>query len=174
MRTLLRRLSLATLLALAVLVLVAGPAQAQSNCAPVSGTVYGAVYAKAWHLVGDFTIGRDVYPATIDVAMNRLKKDGDMWQGSETWTLDFGGGNAVQLVTSFVTEHMTNAGGIFHIREVGTFINGEGAFTHMVGTITAEGPFGPAVKLPEGVPLPTGSMYWVAPVQGIICGMNGR
>lgn len=169
-------------LSLGVSALVAAPAQAQANCAPFSGTIYGALsrsapgQPRAWHMLGDFTIGREVFPATISVQMMSIVQDPDNWQGAETWTFDFGGGHTVQLVTSFVTEHMTNAGGVWHIREVGTFVNGTGGFKHAFGNLTAEGPFGPGVILHgvEGLPMLDARYFWVAPSQGMICGMNRR
>jgi hypothetical protein len=74
-------------------------ASAQGNCLPFSGTVHGALYRDApgqpryWHMVGNFTIGDLVYPATIAVKGTSQVQDGYIWQGTETWTFDFGGGN---------------------------------------------------------------------------------
>jgi len=155
-------------------------ADTERDCSPFSGTNYGALFAEpgsspAWHLVGDFTIGHRTHHARIDVQLTSLIRDFDIWQGSETWTFDFGHGNTVQLMTSFVTEHMTNADGVFHIREVGTFSNGQGALKHAYGNLTSEGPFGPAVVLHDVPELPEGAiMYFVAPSQGMICGYGSR
>ena len=70
------------------------------------------------------------------------------------------------------------SGGICHIREVGTFVNGTGAFKNAFGNLAAEGPFGPNVKLYDIAQLPpaasTMTMFWVAPSQGMICGLNSR
>jgi hypothetical protein len=162
-----------------------GPASAQSNCAPFSGTVHGAYYkvtgetSKAWHMVGDFAIGKDVYFAKISVKNTSMHQETDIWQGTETWTFDFGEGNTIQLTTDFVTEHMyPPSGGIYHIREVGTFVNGTGAFKNAFGNLAADGPFGPNVKLYNIAQLPpaatTMTMFWVAPSQGMICGLNNR
>ncbi len=156
------------------------PARAQGNCLPVSGTVYGALYGEdeesvAWHALGNFTIGDQTYYATVAVQGVSMNADEDIWQGGELWTFDFGGGDTVQLMTSYVTEHMTNPDGIFHIREVGTFINGAGMFKNAYGNLCAEGPFGPNVVLYDITELPADAMmYFVAPAQGLICGVNNR
>jgi hypothetical protein len=168
-----------------IVVLVIGlggsSATAQNNCTPFSGVVYGALYRDAvgqpryWHLWGDFTIGREVHSATMAVKSTSLVNDGDTWQGTETWTFDFGGANTIQLMTSFVTEHMTNAAGIYHIREVGTFGNGTGAFVNAYGNLAADGPFGPSVVLHNLPTFPTvPAMFYLAPSLGTICGMNNR
>lgn len=172
------------LLAVVVLLLVASsaPAVAQNNCAPISGTVYGAFsraevgQKRAWHMLANFTIGQGIRLAAIGVKTTSIVQDADNWQGGELWTLDFGEGHTIQLQTSFVTEHMTNAGGVYHIREVGTFVNGTGAFVNAYGNLTAEGPFGPGVVLHDvtGLPLIDATMFWVAPSQGTICGVNSR
>lgn len=178
-----RRAIVLLVLALAVLLSGPGTASAQNNCAPISGTVYGALYRDApgqpryWHMMGGFTIGRDTMGASVAVVGMSLINDGESWQGSERWTFDFGAGNTIQLETDFVTEHMTNPTQIYHIREVGKFVNGTGAFVHAYGNLTGEGPFGQGVRLhvepwwPETT-LP--AMFWVAPTQGVLCGMNGR
>ena len=99
-----------TILAIAVLVLTAPPAQAedQCQCEPFSGTLYGWNTGD-WHAVGDITIGNKVYHATTLVVNTSFIDDGDTWLGTETWTFNFGGGNTIQLKTHFVTEHMTDA-----------------------------------------------------------------
>ena len=169
-----------SVVAVFIFVTNASSASAQGNCLPFSGTIYGALYAEfgqspAWHLVGGFRIGHEVYDATIDVTLTSLSTDEDIWQGAETWTFDFGEDDTIQLMTDFVTEHMTNPDGIFHIREVGTFANGTGAFKHADGNLSAEGPFGPNVVLHNVTQLPADAlMFWVAPSQGMICGSNNR
>ena len=62
------RFTIHLIVAVVVLVVLgSGPASAQSNCAPFSGTVHGDYYkvtgetSKAWHMVGDFAIGKDVF-----------------------------------------------------------------------------------------------------------------
>jgi len=164
-----------------LLVMDNGPANAQNNCAPFSGMVYGALYRdsadqpRTWHMLGNFTIGRELSFATIGVKSTSMVRDPDDWQGTELWTFDFGGGNTIQLTTDFVTEHMANTAGIYHIREVGRFVDGTGAFVHAYGNLTAEGPFGPNVVLHDVSGLPTvATMFWVAPTQGMICGANER
>jgi hypothetical protein len=164
------------------------PVNAQGNCLPFSGTVHGALYRDApgqpryWHMVGHFTIGNDVYSATIAVKGTSQIIDGYIWQGNETWTFDFGGDNTIELMTDYVTEHMTAGGvtnpeGIFHIREVGIFANGTGAFKNAYGNLAADGPFGPNVVLhdtPKWWPSTGVAMFYVAPSQGTICGSNNR
>lgn len=159
------------------------PAVAQNNCAPFSGTVYAALYPDApeqpptWHAVGNFTIGKDSHHATIAVSgrIPPIPGGPGVLLGGELWTFDFGEGNTVQLTTDFVAEHLTDASGVFHVREVGQFVNGTGAFKHAYGSLTAEGPFGPAVVLPNITELPTQAIFfWVAPSQGMICGSNNR
>ena len=158
-------------------------ASAQGNCLPFSGTIQAALYRDApgqpryWHMVGNFTIGEKVYPATISVQGTSNIVDADILQGTETWTFDFGHYNTIQLLTDFVAEHMTNTAGIYHIREVGTFTNGTGAFKHAYGNLAAAGPFGPNVVLhdePQWWPLPGANMFFVAPSLGMICGSNNR
>lgn len=171
------------LAALGLLIAGSGPAYAQNNCAPVSGTVYGALYRDAlgqpryWHMLGSLTIGREVLKATISVESLSLINDGETWQGTERWTVDFDEGNTIQLETDFVTEHMLNPTKIYHIREVGRFGHGTGAFANAYGNLTGEGPFGPGVILHIDPWWPAGTvpaMFWVAPAQGVICGVNGR
>jgi hypothetical protein len=131
-------------------------------------------------MVGYFTIGKDLYFATIGVKNTSMHQESDVWQGTETWSFDFGDGNTIQLKTDFVTEHMTDLTtvGIVHIREVGTFVNGTGAFKNAFGNLAAEGPFGPNVMLYDMTQLPpaagTMTMFWVAPSHGTLCGSNSR
>ena len=167
-----------TILAIAVLVLTAPPAQAedQCQCNPFSGTLYGWNTGD-WHAVGDITIGNKVHQATTLVVNTSFVDDGDTWLGTEAWTFNFGGGNTIQLKTHFVTERMTDASGVFHVIEVGTFTNGTGVFKHGYGNLISSGPFGPNVKLPDNIKLPPeaqGAWLWVGPVQGMICGMSDR
>ena len=180
MRNLLRKFFSLAVLAAGVLFLIAPPAQAQAlcQCEPFSGTIYAGA-TDTWHMVGDFTIGKKVYHATILVANTSFIDDGDTWLGTETWTWDFGRGNTVQVMTHFVTEHMTDAAsdsGVFHVIEQGTFVNGTGIFKHAYGNLLAEGPFGPGVKIPDNVTLPPeaagASWFWVGPSQGMICSVN--
>jgi hypothetical protein len=172
-----------SLVVLGLLVADSGVAYAQNNCTPISGAVYGALYRDApgqpryWHMNGSFTIGRELLKATISVESLSLINDGEIWQGTERWTFDFGEGNTIQLATDFVTEHMLNATKIYHIREVGTFVNGTGAFVNAYGNLTGEGPFGPGVMLhvdPWWPATVVPAVFWVAPTQGVICGLNRR
>lgn len=184
MRNLLGKLLSVAVLTIAVLILIAPPAQAdgQCQCEPFSGTLYGWNTGD-WHSVGDITIGNKVYHATVLTVNTSFSGDGeDVWQGTETWTFDFGKGNTIQLLTHFVTEHMTDAAsesGVFHVIEVGTFANGTGVFKHAYGNLISPGPFGPNVKLPDNIKLPpeaqgVGVWFWIGSSQGMICGMNDR
>jgi hypothetical protein len=132
-------------------------------------------------MMGDFTIGRKVYHATISVESGSLLSgdptQNEVWTGTETWTFDFGKGNTIQLKTTFVTEHanfVDNTSGIFHVNEVGTFTNGKGIFKHAYGSLVSQGPFGPNVKLPNNIQAPSGSDVWyfINPTQGMICLLN--
>lgn len=181
MRNLLRKLLSVVVLTVAMLMVIVLPAQAedQCQCEPFSGTVYAGA-TDAWHMVGDFTIGNKIYHATVLVASTSMIDNGDIWLGTETWTFDFGGGNTIQLKTHFVTEHMTDAAsaesGVFHVIELGTFAKGTGVFKNAYGSLSAQGPFGPGVKLPANIKLPPAaegaSWFWVGPSQGMICGMS--
>jgi hypothetical protein len=180
MRNLLLKLLSAAFLTMGVLILMAPLAQAQDQCLPFSGTIYGWAIDN-WEMVGDFTIGHKVYHAKISVESGPLLSGDpttdDVWQGTELWTFDFGKGNTIQLKARFVTEHanvVANTSGIFHYTEVGTFTNGTGMFKHVFGSLVAQGPFGPGVKLPSTIPAPAGEGVWyfVAPTQGTICGLN--
>jgi|SRR5271157_344047 len=183
MRNILWKLLSVAVLTLAVLILIAPPAQAdgQCQCEPFSGTLYGWNTGD-WHAVGDITIGNKVYHATLLAVNTSFIDDDDTWLGTETWTFDFGKGNTLQLMTHFVTEHMTDAvsaAGVFHVVEVGTITNGTGVFKHAYGNLISPGPFGPGVKLPDNIALPPeaqgpGVWFWVGPAQGMICGMSER
>jgi hypothetical protein len=184
MRNSLWKLLSVTVLTTGALILVAPPAQAQGSCAPLSGVVYGYTTEAGWQMEGNFTIGREVYRATVLAVNTSLIGDpltDDVWQGTETWTWRFGKGNTIQLLTGFVTEHANLSKtdpGAFHVNEVGTFANGTGMLRHAYGSLLAQGPFGPNVKLPDQIqlpaPLPEGTWFFVAPTQGMICGLNDR
>jgi hypothetical protein len=182
MRNLLCKLLSAAVLTIGVLFLIASPAQAQGQCQcePFSGTFYGGA-TDTWHAVADITIGNKVYHATILVVNTSSVDDGDILYATETWTLDFGRGNTIQLMTHAVAEHMTDAvaeSGVFHVIELGTFANGTGVFKHAYGSLISTGPFGPGVTLPPDITLPPeaagASWFWVGPSQGMICGMKDR
>jgi len=182
MRNLLRKLLSVAVLTIGVLILIALPAQAQGQCQcePFSGTFYGGE-TDTWHAVADITIGNKVYHATILVVNTSFIDDGDIYLGTETWTLDFGKGNTIQVMTHFVTEHMTDAvsdSGVFDVVELGTFANGTGVFKHAYGNLISSGPFGPGVTLPPDITLPPAaagaSWFWIGPAQGMICGMKDR
>jgi hypothetical protein len=179
MRNILWKYSYVAALTVGVLILIAPPAHAQGSCVPISGTIYGW-NIDSWQMMGDFTIAREVRHGTISVVGTSLIGDPltmDVWQGTETWTLDFGDDNTIQLRVRFVTEHaniVANTSGIFHYATVGTFANGTGVFKHAYGNLSAQGPFGPTVKLPETIPAPEDAWYTVLPSQGMICGLNNR
>jgi hypothetical protein len=180
MWNLLRKLLSVAVLTIGVLILMALPAQAQGQCQcePFSGTFYGGL-TDTWHAVADITIGNKVYHAT-DFSVNTSFIDGgDTWLGTETWYVDFGRGNTIQVMTHFVAEHMTDAvfdSGVYHVIELGTFANGTGVFKHAYGSFISTGPFGPLVTLPPDITLPPAAAgaywFWVGPSQGMICGVD--
>jgi sugar lactone lactonase YvrE len=94
------------------------------------------------------------------------KKDGDFWLGTETATLDFGDGDTLQLITTFVTDHMLNPSGVFRVTEVGIIANGTGRFTYANGVFFTPGSFGPGLS-PDGQ-----TMLWTGEYQGIVCGVD--
>jgi len=182
MRNLLWKLLSVAVLTIAVLIVTELPAQAedQCQCEPFSGTMYGWNTGD-WHAVGSITIGTKTYRATLLAVNTSFSGEGDdEWLGTETWTFDFGGGNTLQLMTHFVTEHMTDAAsasGVFHVIELGTFTKGTGVFKHVYGNLISPGPFGPGVKLPDNIKLPPeaqGAWLWVGPLHGMICGTGDR
>jgi len=177
MQSLLLRLLSVAVLTIGVLILIAPTAQAQGQCVPFSGTIH-FWFTDTWHGVGAFTIGRNLRHADILSVNTSFFDDGDVFRGTETWTLDFGKGDTIQLKTSFVTEHMNDAAassGVFHLIEVGTFANGTQVFKNAYGNLSVQGPFGPNVKLPDNIqPPPDAQMFSVAPSQGMICGLSNR
>jgi hypothetical protein len=175
MRNLLWKFLSGAVLIMGILILMGPPAQAQDQCLPISGTLYG--YATdAWHMVADVTIGRKVYHATILSENTSFFDNGDSWQGTEHWTLDFGGGNTIELNPTFVSDHMTDPVANYTVIEIGTFTKGKGIFKHAFGSLFTLGPFGPNVKLPDNIQAPSGPDVWyfVGPFQGTMCGLNDR
>jgi hypothetical protein len=177
MRNLLWKLLSVAVLTIGVLMLIVLPAQAQGDCVPFSGTIY-FWYTDAWHGVGDFTIGRNIHHADVLSVNTSFFDGGNVWRGTEQWTLDFGIGDTIQLKMDFVTEHMNDAvasSGVFHLIEVGIFANGTGVFKNAYGNLSVQGPFGPNVKLPDNIQPPSDAQtFSVAPSHGMICGLNNR
>jgi hypothetical protein len=175
MRNLLWKLLSVAVLMTGLLILIAPPARAdgQSQCQPITGTLYMGL-TDTWYMVGDLTIGKKVYHATGFSVNTSFIDEGDVWLGTETWTFDFGGGNTIQVMAQFVTEHMTDAAsesGIYHYIGVGTFANGTGAFKRAHGNLGVQGPFGPNVKVPDNVKLqlPADAVWFaIMPAQGMI------
>jgi hypothetical protein len=163
---------LAAVLTVGLLLVIVPPANAQGQCLPLSGTIY-FWYTDTWHGAAEFTIGRDVVHAAIVANNTSFIDGGDMALGTETWTVDFGKGHTVQVLTHFTIEHMADAvasSGVMHVIEIGTFTKGKGAFRKAYGNLTANGPFGPSVKLPDNIhPAPDSVMFAVTPTQGTIC-----
>jgi hypothetical protein len=159
--------------AVAILLCWTSPALGQEHCTPFGGTLYGWHDGKAWIGEGDFLVGKQVLHAKVVDVNNTLEKHGETWWGTETATFTFTAGDKVQLITEFTTEHMTNAAGVFHVNENGTFANGTGRFRTASGHFTSQGPFGPAVVLPRGKEPPTKmAMYWIGHYSGTICGVG--
>jgi len=175
MQNLFLRFLLVAALAIGSIILLAPSAFAQSECAPVSGTVYGW-FTDTWHGTGEFAVGRKVLHMKLLVVNTSFFDDGNLYRGTETWTFDFGKGDTIQAKTQFITEHMTDAAsssGVFHVTEVGQFGNGTGKFYGAYGSLTTTGPFGPSVKVPDNVKVPPDAqMIWYGPYQGMLCGMR--
>jgi len=149
--------------------------QGQGNCVPLSGTVY-LWLTDTWHGVGDFTIGRKHLPASFLAVNTSFLDSGDVWEGTEDWTLDFGNGNKLHVAAHFVTQHMTDSvstAGAFDLVDGGRFLQGTRMFKNAYGNMTVQGPFGPGVKLPDNIHPPADAQWFsVVESQGMICGMN--
>jgi hypothetical protein len=168
MRKLLRVLSL-TLLAAAILILAVPAVQAQDQCVPAWGMIHGW-YTDTWHGTISLTIGRTVHTAKLNVVNTSFHVDGNVYRGTETWTLDFGKGDTFQVKTHFITEHMDSLSGVFHVTEVGQIANGTGQFYKVYGNFYSDGPFGPSVKLPANVKVPADAqMLWYNAGHGMLC-----
>lgn len=177
MRSLLLRCLSGAVLMIGMLILLAPPTQAQGNCVPLSGTMY-LWLTDTWHGVGDFTIGRNLLHANFLSVNTSFFDGGDVWQGTENWTLDFGKGNKIHVEAHFVTQHMTDAvslAGVYDLVDGGPFTNGRGLFKNAYGNISIRGPFGPNVKLPDNIHPPEDAQWFsVVESQGMICGLNDR
>ncbi len=166
-----------TLIALVIgaIVFFAPIAQAQSNCVPFGGTIYGWLTNK-WHGVGDFTVGEQIRHVKLDVDTLSVVDGGDIWTGNEVQTFHFGQGNVLKGSAAFVTEHMTDPGGsgsVFHINEEGIFTPGKGIFANVNGHWAMQGPFGSGVKLPDKIqPPPEASWFWIGQFNGTLGGME--
>lgn len=163
---------LAAVLTLGFLLVAVPSANAQEKCLPLSGTIY-FWYTDTWHGTAEFAIGRDVLHAVIVANNTSFVDGGNMALGTEKWTLDFGKGNTIQVLTHFTIEHMTDsvaASGVMHVIEIGKFTAGKGVFRKAYGNLSANGPFGPAAKLPDNIhPASDSVMFGVTPAQGTIC-----
>lgn len=69
---------------------------------------------------------------------------------------------------------MTDAAGVFHVNENGTFAKGTGRFQNAYGHFNSQGPFGPGVTLPAAKSkAPAGmSMFWIGHYDGTICNVT--
>jgi hypothetical protein len=171
------RNSFVLIAALALMFLALGStAFAEDQCVPFGGTIYGWHNGGSWYGVGDFTVGKTVLHAKITDPNTGLTDMGDIWLGTEEATFDFGHGNKITAMTSFVTEHQTDPAGltgVFHVNETGSFARGTGAFKHAWGRFNLQGPFGPGVKLPETVTAgPNDGLFWIGQYNGTICGVK--
>jgi hypothetical protein len=166
------RFFLLVLLAVGILLLAAPTVKAQDQCVPAWGMINGW-YTDTWHGTIALTIGRTVHTAKLNVVNTSFYDDGNVYRGTETWTLDFGKGDTFQVKTHFVTEHMTDlaaASGVFHVTEVGQITNGTGQFYKVYGSFYSDGPFGPNVRLAENVKVPADAqMRWHNAGHGTIC-----
>lgn len=151
-------------------------AAGQDQCVPFGGTIYGWHNGKAWYGEGDFNVGRKTMHASVVDTNTGVERYGDMWLGTETAVFDFGGGDKIELLTQFVTEHHTDAvakDGLFHVNEIGSFANGTGRFKNGWGHFSSQGPFGPGVTLPPTIkPGTNDGMFWIGQYNGMICGVK--
>jgi hypothetical protein len=99
MKNLLWKFLSGAVLMMVMLILTGPPTQAQDQCTPISGTIYGCTTDEGWMMTGGFTISRKVYHATISVDGGPLLSgnpfEDEVWTGTETWTFDFGMGNKI-------------------------------------------------------------------------------
>lgn len=143
---------------------------------PFGGTIYGWHNGDAWYGQGDFTFGRLTLHATVEDPNTGFADMGDTWLGTEEATFTFGKGEQITLMTSFVTEHQTDAAadsGVFHVNETGYFAKGTGRFRHAYGRFNLQGPFGPGTRLPSEItPGPNDGLFWIGQYNGTICGVG--
>ena len=160
--------------ALAIVVCLCGGVYGQQPCKTFGGTLYAWYDGKAWIGEGDFLVGDQLLHAKVVDVNTALEQHGDMWWGTETATFDFGGGNKMDLMTEFTTEHMKDPNGLFHVNMVGTFAHGAGRLNKVSGHFTSQGPFGQGVVLPGGKTNPPAgvSMYWIGHYDGAVCGVG--
>lgn len=163
--------SLRLFLTLLFVVVLSNVLFAKDHCSTFGGTLYGWHDGTAWVGEGDFYIGREMRHAKVRDVNTAIERHDDMWWGTETATFDFGGGDSVELVTEFTTEHMKNPSGVFHVNENGLFANGKGKFKGVYGRFTSQGPFGSGVVLPAGKVKPPEGMklYWIGHYEGTVC-----
>ena len=165
------RLLAGTILALALLVAAAPAANAQDQCAPISGVIYGW-YTDNWHGVMSIKIGRTSGQASLLGATTGFVDTGDVYRGTEDWTIDLGHGDIIKAKTHFVVEHATDATsatGVLHVTEGGQIVGGAGKYANAYGNIMSVGPFG-NIKLPKTITTPANAQaYWLNPFQGMIC-----
>ncbi len=157
-----------------VLVAMTPIANAQDQCVPFGGTIYGWHNINSWYGVGDFTFGKETLHATVTDPNTSITFKGDIWLGTEEATFTFSTGDKVTLMTSFVTEHQTDAAGtsgVYHVNETGYFTRGTGQFKHAWGRFNLQGPFGPGVTLPDDInPGENDGWMWIGQYNGTICG----
>jgi hypothetical protein len=147
-----------------------------SQCLPFGGTIYGWHNESSWYGVGDFTFGKKTLHATVIDPNTSFTDKGDLWLGTEEATLTFPTGEKITLLTDFITEHQTDAGGsqgVYHVNEIGSFARGTGRFQHAWGRFTQQGPFGRGVSLPSTVtPGVNDGMFWIGQYYGTVCGLR--
>lgn len=152
-------------------------ADAQAQCVPFGGTIYGWHNNGSWHGIGDFTVGKETMHATVADPNTGLTKMDDIWLGTEEATFTFENGDQITAMTSFITEHMTDPGGVqgvLHVDETGYFSKGTGRFKNAWGRFNLQGPFGPGVKLPASItPDINDGRFWIGQYFGTICGVSG-
>jgi hypothetical protein len=99
------------------------------------------------------------------------KTDGDTWTGTETFTMDFGDGDAIAWTCHYVTSNVTNPLGVSSLLETCTIGSGTGVFQNASGIITTRGSFGPGFSL-FGQTLDGQTWYAAAETDGVITGLD--
>ena len=149
-----------------------------SPCLPFGGTIYGWHNGDSWYGVGDFTFGKRTLHATVVDPNTGFTDKVDIWLGTEEATFTFASGEKITLMTDFVTEHQTDAGGsqgVYHVNETGSFAKGTGRFRGAWGRFNLQGPFGPGVSLPSNItPDANDGFFWIGQYNGTICGLKGN
>jgi len=129
------------LIFLGVALTSAAQTRPEPQCLPFGGTIYGWHNGSSWYGVGDFTFGKKILHATVVDPNTAFTDKGDIWLGTEEATFTFSRDEKITLMTEFVTEHQTDAGGaqgVYHVNETGSFTRGTGRFQHAWGRFSLQ------------------------------------